>query len=233
MDEKNYVVATIKPWNIEQFYSYSKKLSGNWHLITEPGQLKLDRLEQIKPRYLFFPHWSHKVPKTIYERYECVCFHETDLPFGRGGSPLQNLISRGYCETMITALKMTEELDAGPVYFKKPLSLYGLAEEIFLRASRIVQDMIFSIAENEPTPTIQFGEVTVFDRRTPEQSLISGKIEDIEKLFDHIRMLDAEGYPKAFIEYGNFKIIFTRPALRTGRIEATVNITKRKDSSND
>ena len=30
----------------------------------------------------------------IHENYKCIIFHMTDLPFGRGGSPLQNLISR-------------------------------------------------------------------------------------------------------------------------------------------
>ncbi len=27
-------------------------------------------------------------------KFECVCFHMTDVPYGRGGSPLQNLIIR-------------------------------------------------------------------------------------------------------------------------------------------
>ena len=40
----------------------------------------------------------------------------TDLPFGRGGSPLQNLIVRGYKETMLSAIKCVGEVDAGPIY---------------------------------------------------------------------------------------------------------------------
>ena len=46
------------------------------------------------PKYIFFPHWSKKVDTKIVNNYECVCFHETDLPYGRGGSPIQNLILR-------------------------------------------------------------------------------------------------------------------------------------------
>ena len=46
----------------------------------------------------------------------------TDLPYGRGGSPLQNLIVRGHKHTMISAIKCVKELDAGPIYLKKPLT---------------------------------------------------------------------------------------------------------------
>ena len=43
----------------------------------------------------------------------------TDLPYGRGGSPLQNLIINGHKETMMSALRCVQELDAGPIYLKK------------------------------------------------------------------------------------------------------------------
>ena len=42
-------------------------------------------------------------------------------------------------------------------------------------------------------------------------------------------MLDADGYPKAFIKFENFKIYFERPALRTRCIEACVKIMKNLD----
>ena len=52
----------------------------------------------------------------------------TDLPFGRGGSPLENLILRGHTSTVISAIKCAPELDSGDIYLQKPLSLYGSAE---------------------------------------------------------------------------------------------------------
>ena len=59
----------------------------------------------------------------------------TDLPYGRGGSPLQNLIIRGHRDTQLTALKCEENVDEGPVYAKTPLSLSGSAEEILARGA--------------------------------------------------------------------------------------------------
>ncbi len=225
MPEKHYVVATIRPWNIAQYHATTPTLGGVWHLITDPHELTTDHLASIQPRYIFFPHWSHKVQADIIDHYECVCFHATDVPYGRGGSPLQNLIERGHKNTVVTALRMVEDFDAGPVYAKRPLPLLGLAEEIYIRLAAIIFEMISEIVANEPTPVPQTGEPTVFRRRNPEQSAIPEGLQTLSALFDHIRMLDAEQYPHAFLEYGNFRFEFTRPALRTGRIEATVNIT--------
>ena len=83
------------------------------------------------------PHWSYIIPKDIFNLFNCVVFHMTDLPFGRGGSPLQNLIIRGYEKTKISALKVTNGIDSGPIYLKKPLSLDGTAYEIMIRASQL------------------------------------------------------------------------------------------------
>lgn len=69
------------------------------------SELDAPTLADFGPRYIFFPHWSWKIPVDIYERFECVIFHMTDLPFGRGGSPLQNLVVRGINETQLTALR--------------------------------------------------------------------------------------------------------------------------------
>jgi len=49
----------------------------------------------------------------------------TDLPFGRGGSPLQNLIVRGFTHTKLSALRVEKGLDTGDIYLKEDLEQYG------------------------------------------------------------------------------------------------------------
>lgn len=44
-------------------------------------------------------------------------------------------------------------------------------------------------------------------------------------------MLDAEGYPKAFVEVGPFRFEFSRASLRGRDIVADVRITERADGS--
>jgi methionyl-tRNA formyltransferase len=210
---RQYLVAAIKPWNIEAFKRRSKYLPGTWHLIEDPQEL-ITAAKDISPRYIFFPHWSWRVPAEVCGRSECVCFHMTDLPYGRGGSPLQNLIARGHTETMLSALRMADELDAGPIYLKRPLSLAGRAEEIYARAAELVYDIIAEIVVNEPAPTAQQGEVTIFRRRTPDESEVPSDAS-AAALYDFIRMLDAPTYPKAFVEWRGLRVEFDH-AQRVG-----------------
>lgn len=222
----NYIVATIKQWNINEFYKHSKSLPGEWSLITNNEDLKEVGINNINPRYIFFPHWSWKVASDLIDKFECVCFHMTDVPYGRGGSPLQNLITAKKKKTVLTALRMTEELDAGPVYLKKSLSLEGSAQEIFERAAVVAFDMINEIVNNEPDPVEQVGNPTYFDRRKPEQSCMPAD-GSILNAYDHIRMLDAETYPHAFIQHGNLRIEFTNAEINDGEIMASVRIVER------
>jgi len=221
----NYIVATIKPWNIAAFKKH-KGRAKNWRLIMDKKDLNLETLRKLRPRYIFFPHWSWIVPEEILNEFECVCFHMTDVPYGRGGSPLQNLIARGHKGTKLTALRMEKGLDTGPVYMKKPLSLKGDAQDIFERIGAMVYDMMDVIVAKEPMPMPQRGKAVIFKRRTPKMSQLPKKAE-AEKIYDHIRMLDAETYPHAFIWHGDFILTFRDAKLgKDGVVKASVEIKK-------
>lgn len=224
-----YVIATIKPWNLEAFRRRTPDLPGRWHLIGRPEDLTAERIGASAPRYIFFPHWSWRIPDDVLESAECVVFHMTDLPYGRGGSPLQNLIENGHETTVISALRAGPELDAGPIYGKRPLDLSGSAHDIFVRAADIIFDMIADIAVAEPTPAPQTGEVTIFRRRTPDQSRLPADAT-AERLFDHIRMLDAPTYPRAFLDRGAFRLEFSGASLKNGRLAAQVVFIPRDEA---
>lgn len=220
------VIASSQVWNKDLADRLQVSTGEEFIVITGKEELTLERLTQIQPRYVFFPHWSYIIPEEIYQNFECVIFHMTDVPFGRGGSPMQNLIARGIYETKISALRCEAGLDAGPVYMKKPLSLFGGAEEIYARADKVIETMIQEFVVNSPEPVQQEGEVTFFQRRKPSESNIH-ELADLEQVFDYIRMLDAEGYPKAFLETDHLRLEFQRPSLKQGRVVADVIITKK------
>ena len=137
--------------------------------VTSPKELTLDYLETRSPDWIF-SSLVWKVPETIFSKYRCVIFHMTDLPFGRGGTPLQNLIVRGFKETKICALECEEGLDTGPIYCRRDLSLEGSAEEILNRANSSIAEMIAEITLTNPTPVAQRGEVVHFNRRTRQSN---------------------------------------------------------------
>ena len=218
------VIASSKPWNKDLPASLHVTTGQRFQLISSPAELTIGHLTELNPRYVFFPHWSHHIPADVFQNFECVIFHMTDLPFGRGGSPLQNLIALGIYETQISALKCVEEVDAGPIYLGRSLSLHGAAEEIYLRASKIIENMIVEIIKTNPQPIAQVGEPTFFKRRKPEQGNLLDA-ESLEQAFDLIRMLDADGYPSAFINVGNLRLEFTRASRKAGKLIADVKIT--------
>ncbi len=221
--DKKYIIAVSSDLYDDIFADLSK----NCILIKNKNFINKDYLSNLKPEYIFFPHWSYIIPKEIYENFECVIFHMTDLPFGRGGSPLQNLISRGIYKTKISAIKCAKELDSGDIYLKKDLSLDGAAHEIYKRAGGIIFDMIGEIIETKPIPQKQDGEIVEFERKRPEESNIEN-LGELTKIYDYIRMLDADGYPKVFLEFGNFRIEFSKASFIDSELKASV-IIKDKD----
>lgn len=220
-----YIVIGSKPWNERIYNETISKYPGTWHYFNSLEPLTEQFLSETKPRYIFFLHWSLLVPPQLYKNYECVCFHMTDVPFGRGGSPLQNLIALGLHTTKVSALRMNEYLDDGNVYYKKELSLKGNAEEIYIRATEVSAAIIRDMIYNEPHPVPQCGEKVIFKRRTPEQSELK-QIKNLHHIYDYIRMLDAESYPHAFLVYEGFRFEFTRASLYEGKIISDVVITK-------
>ncbi|HOW96250.1 MAG TPA: methionyl-tRNA formyltransferase [Kiritimatiellia bacterium] len=224
MPDKTYVVAGCKSWNRLVFDETIRRGPGAWRYVGDPAELTLERLAPLAPRYIFFLHWSWKVPEEIVSRYECVCFHMTDVPYGRGGSPLQNLIVRGHSSTKLAALRMEGSFDSGPVYLKKDLSLEGSVAEILVRATHLSAGMIREIVATEPAPRPQEGTPVVFKRRKPAESRIP-RVDSLGQLYDFVRMLDGEGYPPAFLEHEGFRYEFRRAALRGAGLEAEVRVT--------
>ena len=75
----NYIIATVKPWNIDAYERHVGKLPGEWRLIDNRGDLTVVRLKELTPRYIFFPHWSWKVRSEILKTTKCVAFHISPL----------------------------------------------------------------------------------------------------------------------------------------------------------
>ena len=64
----------------------------------------------------------------------------------------------------------------------------------------------------------QSGEPVIFKRRKPEDSEITDNME-LNTIYDYIRMLDAEGYPRAYIDFGGYRLTFEEAELdKSGRL---------------
>lgn len=217
------IIVSNKEWHRKYVKEIATRTNKDVIYIDNKECITYDYLHTLQPEWVFFPHWSYIIPAEVYANMNCVIFHMTDLPFGRGGSPLQNLIARGIYETKLSALKCTAQLDAGDIYIKQPLSLWGTAEEIYLRAAELTKEMIIQIVKEKPQLYKQQGEPVVFQRRKPSEGDV-GEFDSLAEIFDYIRMLDADTYPPAFLDMNNLHIEFTRASLKDGHILADAKI---------
>ena len=217
------IIFISKKWFYENLSKdFPKK---NFIFITKKSQLNLNLIKKIKPNFLFFVHWSSFVKKNRTDNYNCVCRHLAPLPKGRGGSPIQNLILKNKKESPICALKMSSKIDSGPIYLKKKIKLDGSLNKIFKRMTKEIELMIIKIQNNKIKPKKQVGKATYFSRISKSESQINTK-ESVTKIYNRIRMLDNDEYPRAFILKDGYKIIFTNPIKVNDDIKSEVIIKK-------
>ncbi|QWE28988.1 hypothetical protein [Polynucleobacter sp. AM-7D1] len=217
-----YIIASSKDW----FAKYPKSdefKDLNFLNIDKKEGLNLDFLESINPRYIFFPHWSWRVPQEIYERFECVAFHTAPLPYGRGGSPIQNLLLRGITTSPVCALRMTDVLDGGAIYNSLEVSLDGTIQEIFLRIAGCVERLILYICNNNPIPIEQSGEVVLFNRLSIADNELLGSYS-VKEIYDRVRMVDGLDYPRAYLYLGRHRLEFSEAKFSNNDLIMKVKI---------
>ena len=80
------LIATHKSWNIQRATELKESQpSHDIRIISSKEELTEEMVNDFAPDYIFFPHWSFYIPEGIFQNWECIVFHMTDLPFGRGG----------------------------------------------------------------------------------------------------------------------------------------------------
>ena len=155
-----------------------------------------------------------------------MTFHTSNLPYDKGGSPIQNQILNGVKKTKVNAIKMTGELDAGPVYCSSTVTLQGSLTDIWLSIADQAKILISSCIEKNIKPVAQEENDAQYNQRRKTSSIPVNSINEIIEFYDHIRMLDAEGYPNASIKLGNFLIEFSRASIKNKKIRCDAVIEK-------
>ena len=104
-------------------------------------------------------------------------------------------------------------MDSGNIFLKKNLSLKGSANEIYIRMYSIIHEMIKFLTKYKlPKAMAQKGKIVLFKRRNEKESYVDFSSFKINKIYDHIRMLDLDymKFPKAYTRLGRYKLIFSK-----------------------
>jgi len=129
--------------------------------------------------------------------------HASDLPQGKGWSPLTWQILEGKNEIPVSLFEAAKEVDSGPVYAKRTMSLRGteLIDEMRLALGRITFELCEDFLNRYPDivqlAVPQEGDPSYYPRRTPADSRLDPDLP-IREQFRLLRVADNERYPCYF-----------------------------------
>lgn len=129
--------------------------------------------------------------------------HASDLPRGRGFSPLVWLILEGAGRLPVCLIEASGEVDSGPVVYKEWITYEGheLNEELRrpLGEMHVSLSLRFMSEAAPPAGVPQTGDGTCYRRRTRADSWLDPD-QSLAAQFDLLRVVDNERYP-AFIDF--------------------------------
>ena len=130
--------------------------------------------------------------------------HESDVPNGRGWSPLAWQILEGKNEIIISLMEAGDSVDSGDVFSKETLFLDGteLNDEIHQKCAAVKIELMKKAVSHEINRVKQEGYASYYPRRTPEDSRLS-ITDSLESQFDLLRICDPR-FP-AFFEHRGCK----------------------------
>ncbi|WP_417592027.1 formyltransferase family protein [Parasphingorhabdus sp.] len=133
--------------------------------------------------------------------------HASDLPKGRGFSPIVWQVLEGADEIPVTMIYMAEEVDAGEIVLQDTIYLEGheLNDEMRdLLGNKIVEMCLdYTNSADLPESRPQSGESSWYPRRRPNDSQLDPH-QSLAAQFELLRVVDNERYP-AFFDYRGFR----------------------------
>lgn len=160
----------------------------------------------------FFLSCEEKVtPELLARSRHNIVVHASDLPKGKGMSPLTWQILEGKNDIPICLFEAVAAIDAGDVYLKDTLHLQGtelLGEMQSLLGGKIIE-MCERFARNYPNILVQaraqVGIESRYRRRSPTDSRLDPNKTIVEQ-FNLLRVVDNKRYP-AYFEWKGRKFV--------------------------
>jgi len=138
-----------------------------------------------------------------------IVVHESNLPEGKGWSPLTWQVLEGKNRIPITLFEAVEKVDSGRIYLQSFIELTGkeLLTEIKNLQGKMTIDLILKFLENfdHIKGKDQDGDSSYYRKRSPKDSELDIN-RSIKNQFNLLRVCDNERYP-AFFKIDNEKYI--------------------------
>lgn len=186
---------------IEQF---AKRLSRQGHEVNWVH----DAGEAPPSDILFLLSYWEIVPQKVRGKHvHTLVVHESDLPKGRGWSPVTWQILEGNNQIPVCLIDAVDAVDAGDIYLRTKIKLGGdeLIDQIrdaqatatFSLCQRFIEQYPFIASQGKP----QEGNPSEYPRRCPADSELNTDQTLLEQ-FNQLRVVDNDAYPAFFKHAG-------------------------------
>ena len=183
----------FKPMNIdEEFKGAISNIHCDFLIVSAYGKI--------------LPDWF-----LLHPSISSINIHFSLLPKYRGASPIQSSLLNGDLQTGISIMKMTTELDEGPVYSSNQINIPNNADKNKLEtklieaANEILFSSLLDISKNKKLPTPQDASAASYCNKITKSS---GEVNFLEEDADTIlRKFSAfKDWPGIFFEKNNLLI---------------------------
>jgi methionyl-tRNA formyltransferase len=165
--------------------------------------------DHVEPGDVLFLVSCEKKFTKLHLNQNNLVIHESDLPKGKGWSPLTWQVLEGKSKITVTLFEAGLAIDSGKIYEKIFIDLDGteLVDELRQKQADATFKLIFNFMFNFPNKIAvkQSGEATFYPKRTPKDSKLDISKTILEQ-FNLLRVVDNERYP-AYFEYEGIKYI--------------------------
>lgn len=150
-----------------------------------------------------------KIFKKLDNNKHNIVIHESNLPSGKGWSPLTWQILEGKNKIIFSLFEAINKVDAGKIYLQDSITILDtdLLYEIKDKQGKKTIDMVINFINNYDllinNGKEQYGLETFYKKRTPKNSELDIN-KSIKEQFNLIRVCDNERYP-AFFYFNNVK----------------------------
>lgn len=154
--------------------------------------------------FCFYLSCSQIIPIEVLSQFRHnLVVHESDLPRGRGWSPLTWQILEGKNKIPVTLFEAEEKVDSGSIYAQAWIEFEGheLVDELREAQAKKTIELCKRFIDDYPRilseSLEQAGDSSYYPRRRPSDSLVSPD-KTVSELFGLLRVADPERYPCFF-----------------------------------
>lgn len=142
-----------------------------------------------------------------------VNIHPSLLPLHRGSTPLESVILAGARETGVSLMRLSEKMDAGPVYARQTVPLnggetkQGLADNLSTLGTAMLLQQLPAILEGSTEPTPQDEANATYDAHITKADGVIDWSKPAAQLEREIRAYG--GWPRSRTTLGSTDVIIT------------------------